>query len=64
MWHGIHADNGGHLTMSDSEVKDAQYAVKVNGTPANVNEPISNISLSGNTFDLNFISVYVPRSGV
>lgn len=63
MWKGFETQAGAHLILATCTVEDAQYAVKSNGTPVGSGDPISNISLTGNSFDLNFIGVYVPRSG-
>lgn len=63
MWKGFETQAGAHLTLALCTVEDAQYAVKSNGTPVGSGYPISNIGLTGNSFDLNFIGVYVPRSG-
>ena len=54
MWQGIEVESGGHLNFLYNRIEDAEYAIKLNNN--------AEISILNNTFDRNFIGVYMPPS--
>ena len=53
MWQGITLEENADLTIDNSTIEDAQYAIKATGN--------SDISITGSTFNRNFIGVYVEN---
>lgn len=52
MWRGFNVLSGGILSLKNSKVMDAQYAIKASGT--------ANIMANTNTFHHNYVGLYIP----
>lgn len=52
LWKGIRTLNGGRVWISDSEIRDAQYAVRAEGT--------SYVTMYNNDFLHNYVGFYIP----
>ncbi len=52
-WQGIRLEEGAHLTIDNSTIEDAQYAVRASGS--------SDIAITNSTFNRNFVGVYIDE---